>query len=51
MFWEVTPCNLVDAHRRLGGNYWLNLQSRRVSRQSKLQAVLFDDRYLLPRQL
>jgi hypothetical protein len=30
-FWDVTPCDLVEAIRRFGGSYGLHLQGRIIS--------------------
>lgn len=26
MFWDITHCDLIEAYRRFGGNYFLNFQ-------------------------
>jgi hypothetical protein len=31
ILWDVTPCILVEIHRRLGGKYCLHPQGRRVN--------------------
>jgi hypothetical protein len=35
MFWDVTPCNLVEVNRCLRGTYCLCLQGRRISRENE----------------
>jgi hypothetical protein len=32
IFWDLTPCNLVEAHRCFGGTYYLPLQDRSQAR-------------------
>jgi hypothetical protein len=28
LFWDITPCNLLEVNRRFGGTYRLHLQNR-----------------------
>jgi hypothetical protein len=30
-FWHITPCSVVEVHRRFGGTYWLYNQNREKS--------------------
>jgi hypothetical protein len=39
--WDVTPCNLVEIHRRFKGSYFLRLQCRRLSTASRAWFFLF----------
>lgn len=32
--WDVTPCNMVEVYRRLGGTYCLRLQGRRQAKNA-----------------
>jgi hypothetical protein len=40
IFWDMTPCSLLSANRRLGGTYRLHLQGRRnkFSKKTSKQA-------------
>jgi hypothetical protein len=39
IFWDVTPCSLVEVHGRFGGTYCLHIQGRSVSQGSNQQEV------------
>jgi hypothetical protein len=39
VFWDVTPCNMVDAFRSIGGKWWLHLQGRRSPNYSDYKSV------------
>jgi hypothetical protein len=33
IFWDVTPCSLIEVHRRFGGIYCLHIRGRKVSQE------------------
>jgi hypothetical protein len=42
IFWDITPCSLLQVNRRSGGTYSLHFQGRKISQGSSAFRLLQD---------